>query len=200
MSDDIYIGTTCYPRRSKTDMQKALDMRRSCSPRCWWSASPVSVRGLIDPQQASLRFGFPVSDAAGALFYRVYLSRLSSSGLLDQAPMDAAGRLADGGRGVADIRHDRAVLRWRDAARISQARARAARNDRRAVLAPFAPQQILSEPFPQEATADLSEQQAPALIAPWYDLFNIATRGRCPGGSGGDTDRGLRILRRLSAG
>jgi hypothetical protein len=28
----------------------------------------VSVRGLIDPQQASLRFGFPVSDAAGALF------------------------------------------------------------------------------------------------------------------------------------
>lgn len=35
----------------------------------------VSVRGLIDPQQASLRFGFPVSDAAGALFYRVYLSR-----------------------------------------------------------------------------------------------------------------------------
>ena len=39
--------------------------------------------------------------------------------------------------------------------------------------------------------ADLSEQQAPALIAPWYDLFNIATRGRCPGGSGGGTDRGL---------
>src|SRR5271163_491900 len=35
----------------------------------------VSVRGLIDPQQASLRFGFPVSDAAGALVYRVYLSR-----------------------------------------------------------------------------------------------------------------------------
>jgi hypothetical protein len=30
---------------------------------------------LIDPQQASARFGAPVSDAAGALFYRVYLSR-----------------------------------------------------------------------------------------------------------------------------
>lgn len=44
--------------------------------------------------------------------------------------------------------------------------------------------------------ADLSEQQARALIAPWYDLFNIATRGRCLGG----TDRGLRILRRLSTG
>jgi hypothetical protein len=35
----------------------------------------LSVRGLIDPQQASNRFGMPVSDAAGALFYRVYLSR-----------------------------------------------------------------------------------------------------------------------------
>jgi hypothetical protein len=33
------------------------------------------LRGLIDPQQASARFGAPVSDAAGALFYRVYLSR-----------------------------------------------------------------------------------------------------------------------------
>jgi uncharacterized protein DUF4267 len=35
----------------------------------------LSLRGLIDPQQASIRFGAPVSDAAGALFYRVYLSR-----------------------------------------------------------------------------------------------------------------------------
>jgi MYXO-CTERM domain-containing protein len=35
----------------------------------------LSIRGLIDPQQASSRFGAPVSDAAGALFYRVYLSR-----------------------------------------------------------------------------------------------------------------------------
>jgi hypothetical protein len=35
----------------------------------------LSLRGLIDPQPASLRFGMPVSDAAGALFYRVYLSR-----------------------------------------------------------------------------------------------------------------------------
>jgi hypothetical protein len=35
----------------------------------------LSLRGLIDPQQASARFGTPVSDAAGALFYRVYLSR-----------------------------------------------------------------------------------------------------------------------------
>jgi hypothetical protein len=35
----------------------------------------LSVRGFIDPQPASARFGMPVSDAAGALFYRVYLSR-----------------------------------------------------------------------------------------------------------------------------
>jgi hypothetical protein len=35
----------------------------------------LSFRGLIDPQQASGRFGTAVSDPAGALFYRVYLSR-----------------------------------------------------------------------------------------------------------------------------
>lgn len=35
----------------------------------------LSLRGLIDPQQASARFGASVSDSAGALFYRVYLSR-----------------------------------------------------------------------------------------------------------------------------
>jgi hypothetical protein len=35
----------------------------------------LSLRGLIDPPLASARFGAPVSDSAGALFYRVYLSR-----------------------------------------------------------------------------------------------------------------------------
>jgi hypothetical protein len=35
----------------------------------------VSFRGLVDPQSASARFGMSVSDVAGALFYRVYLSR-----------------------------------------------------------------------------------------------------------------------------
>ena len=35
----------------------------------------LSLRGLIAPQPASARFGTAVSDAAGALFYRVYLSR-----------------------------------------------------------------------------------------------------------------------------
>jgi hypothetical protein len=35
----------------------------------------LSLRGMIDPQPASGRFGASVSDPAGALFYRVYLSR-----------------------------------------------------------------------------------------------------------------------------
>jgi hypothetical protein len=35
----------------------------------------VSFRGLVDPQSASARSGMSVSDAADALFYRVYLSR-----------------------------------------------------------------------------------------------------------------------------
>ena len=35
----------------------------------------LSVRGLIAPEQASARFGSPVTDTAGALFYRVYASR-----------------------------------------------------------------------------------------------------------------------------
>ena len=35
----------------------------------------LSLRGMADPQPASARFGMPVADAAGALFYRVYLSR-----------------------------------------------------------------------------------------------------------------------------
>ena len=41
----------------------------------------LSVRGFIDPQPASARFGMPVSDAAGALFYRVYLS-IAASGAI----------------------------------------------------------------------------------------------------------------------
>ena len=35
----------------------------------------LALRGLIDPQSASARFGSAVSDPAGTLFYRVYLSR-----------------------------------------------------------------------------------------------------------------------------
>ena len=35
----------------------------------------LSLRGLANPEQASARFGTQVADAAGTLFYRVYLSR-----------------------------------------------------------------------------------------------------------------------------
>ena len=45
----------------------------------------LSVRGIIDPQTAAARFGTEVKDAAGALYYRVYLSRnlvLSAAGLI----------------------------------------------------------------------------------------------------------------------
>jgi hypothetical protein len=45
----------------------------------------LSLRGFIDPHTASARFGAPVSDAPGALFYRVYLSRnlvIAVSGLI----------------------------------------------------------------------------------------------------------------------
>jgi hypothetical protein len=61
---------------SEVGMQKALDIAAVVlAALLVVGLAVVSVRGLIDPQQASLRFGFPVSDAAGALFYRVYLSR-----------------------------------------------------------------------------------------------------------------------------
>jgi hypothetical protein len=45
----------------------------------------LSVRGIIDPHAASAQFGSPVSDAAGWLYYRVYMSRnlaLAAAGLL----------------------------------------------------------------------------------------------------------------------
>jgi hypothetical protein len=35
----------------------------------------LSIRGTIVPEQASARFGSAVTDPAGTLFYRVYLSR-----------------------------------------------------------------------------------------------------------------------------
>jgi len=35
----------------------------------------VSLIGVVDPQQASVGFGMPVTEAAGALFYRVFVSR-----------------------------------------------------------------------------------------------------------------------------
>jgi hypothetical protein len=57
-------------------MKRALDIATTVLSSLLLLAFVILVlRGLIDPQQASARFGAPVSDAAGALFYRVYLSR-----------------------------------------------------------------------------------------------------------------------------
>lgn len=35
----------------------------------------LAVRGLVDPVASAARFGLPVSDPAGMLYFRVYLSR-----------------------------------------------------------------------------------------------------------------------------
>jgi uncharacterized protein DUF4267 len=35
----------------------------------------VSLLGMSDPHRASIGYGMPVSDASGALFYRVFVSR-----------------------------------------------------------------------------------------------------------------------------
>jgi hypothetical protein len=68
MSDDIHIDRDCSIHRSEVDMQKALDIAAVVlAALLVVGLAVVSVRGLIDPQRASLRFGFPVSDAAGAL-------------------------------------------------------------------------------------------------------------------------------------
>jgi hypothetical protein len=57
-------------------MKRALDIATTVLSSLLLLAFVILVlRGLIDPQQASARFGAPVSDAAGSLFYRVYLSR-----------------------------------------------------------------------------------------------------------------------------
>jgi hypothetical protein len=57
-------------------MKRALDIATTVLTSLLLLAFVILVlRGLIDPQQASARFGAPVSDAAGSLFYRVYLSR-----------------------------------------------------------------------------------------------------------------------------
>jgi hypothetical protein len=57
-------------------MKRSLDIATTALTALMLLAFVVlALRGLIDPQQASARFGAPVSDAAGALFYRVYLSR-----------------------------------------------------------------------------------------------------------------------------
>ena len=110
----------------------------------------LSLRGLIDPQPASARFGTPVSDAAGALFYRVYLSRnlvIVASGaiFLLSRQWTALAILMTIPRPSA-VRHVGAVAERRDAAGISPRRAGAARDHRRAAVAARSHGQDLGAP------------------------------------------------------
>src|SRR3954465_4693451 len=57
-------------------MKRSLDVAATVSTALLLLAfAALSLRGLFAPEQASARFGAPVADAAGSLFYRVYLSR-----------------------------------------------------------------------------------------------------------------------------
>ena len=72
------VGLGSFPefRRGKIDVKRSLDIAAvALTSLLLLGFAVLSLRGLIDPQLASVRFGIPVSDAAGALFYRVYLSR-----------------------------------------------------------------------------------------------------------------------------
>jgi hypothetical protein len=62
--------------RGRIAMKRSLDIAAIVLTALLLLAFAVfSLRGLIDPQPGSARFGMPVADASGALFYRVYLSR-----------------------------------------------------------------------------------------------------------------------------
>lgn len=57
-------------------MRKSLDIAaKALTALLLLGFTLLALRGLIDPQSASVRFGSAVSDSAGTLFYRVYLSR-----------------------------------------------------------------------------------------------------------------------------
>jgi len=57
-------------------MRKSLDIAATAlTALLLLGFAALALRGLVDPQAASARFGTAVSDPAGALFYRVYLSR-----------------------------------------------------------------------------------------------------------------------------
>ena len=60
----------------RIDMKRTLDIAAiALTALLLLGFAVLSVRGTINPQTASARFGAEVTDAAGALFYRVYLSR-----------------------------------------------------------------------------------------------------------------------------
>jgi hypothetical protein len=100
----------------------------------------LSLRGLIAPEQASARFGAPVADAAGRLFYRVTQSRhhRHRRDIPAHATMDTARHSSDCDGGLAGVRHDGAVFERRDPAGLSPACVGADRNHRRAGVATVA--------------------------------------------------------------
>src|SRR5271154_1100436 len=58
------------------DMTKALDVAAVIFAAAFFLLLAVaSVLGILDPHKASIGYGMPVTDAAGALFYRVFDSR-----------------------------------------------------------------------------------------------------------------------------
>jgi hypothetical protein len=62
--------------RESTDMKKTLEVAAIVLTSLFlFVLAIVSLLGMIDPQKASVGYGMPVSDAAGALFYRVFASR-----------------------------------------------------------------------------------------------------------------------------
>jgi Domain of unknown function (DUF4267) len=57
-------------------MKKMLDIAAVVLTILFLGALAVaSILGLLDPHKASIGYGMPTSDAAGALFYRVFASR-----------------------------------------------------------------------------------------------------------------------------
>src|SRR3982750_364384 len=59
-----------------TNMKRSLDIAAvALASLLLLGFALLSVRGLIDPESASARFGASVNDASRALFYRVALSR-----------------------------------------------------------------------------------------------------------------------------
>jgi hypothetical protein len=69
-------GKASRSNHGGTDMKRSLDIAAIAMTSLLLLAFAVlSLRGMIDPQTTSARFGTPVSDIAGSLFYRVYLSR-----------------------------------------------------------------------------------------------------------------------------
>ena len=99
----------------------------------------LSLRGLIDPQSASARFGTAVSDSAGTLFYRVYLSRnlvIVAAGAMFLLPaLDGAFHPPLRYRAVAVLRHERALGKRHDATVVPSGRIRAYRDRRSAFVA-----------------------------------------------------------------